>query len=100
MEPNRILNGDSVVFSGRVKGRPLPEGGKLLQIQFLDVDQWQTFKTLRTKPDGTWSFEYPFEKTCGVQHYPFRVYLSHEAGYPLEAGSSRVLTVRVRGRPC
>lgn len=100
VEPNRVLNGDSVVFSGRVKGRPLPEGGKLLQIQFLNVDQWQTFRTLRTKPDGTWSFEYPFEKTCGVQHYPFRVYLSHEAGYPLEAGSSRVLTVRVRGRPC
>jgi hypothetical protein len=100
VEPSKILNGDSVVFSGRVKGRPLPEGGKLLQIQFLDVDQWQTFRTLRTKPDGTWSFEYPFEKTCGVQHYPFRVYLSHEAGYPLEAGSSRVLTVRVRGRPC
>lgn len=100
VEPRRILNGDSVVFSGRVKGRPLPEGGKLLQIQFLDVDQWQTFRTLRTKPDGTWSFEYPFEKTCGVQRYPFRVYLSHEAGYPLEAGTSRVLTVRVRGQPC
>jgi hypothetical protein len=100
VEPNRILNGDSVVFSGRVKGRPLPEKGKLLEIQYRNPDEWQTFKTLRTRPDGSWSFEYPFTRTCGVQHYPFRVHLPPEAGYPLEAGNSRVLTVRVRGRPC
>lgn len=100
VEPNRILNGDSVVFSGRVKGRPLPEEGKLLEVQYRDQGDWQTFKTLRTKPNGNWSFEYPFTRTCGVQHYPFRVHLPPEASYPLEAGNSRVLTVRVRGRPC
>jgi hypothetical protein len=100
VEPNRILNGDSVVFSGRVKGRPLPEGGKLLEIQYRAAGEWQTFETLRTKPDGSWSFEYPFTRTCGVQRYDFRVHLPPEAGYRLEPGNSRVLTVRVRGRPC
>jgi hypothetical protein len=100
VEPSRILNGDSVVFSGRVKGRPLPEDGKLLEIQYRNTGEWQTFKTLRTRSDGRWSFEYPFNRTCGVENYPFRVHLPPEAGYPLEAGNSRVLSVRVRGRPC
>jgi hypothetical protein len=100
VEPNRILNGDSVLFSGQVKGRPLPEAGKLLEIQFRNGGEWQTFKTLRTSSDGSWSLEYPFNRTCGVQKYPFRVHLPPEAGYPLESGVSRVVTVRVRGRPC
>ena len=99
-EPNRVLNGDSVVFSGRVKGWPLPEAGKLLEIQYRNSGEWQTFKTLRTKPDGSWSLEYPFTRICGVQHFSLRVHLPPEAGHPLEAGNSRVLTVRVRGRPC
>lgn len=99
-EPNRILNGDTVVFSGRVKGRPLPEAGKLLEIQFRNPGEWQTFETLRTRPNGSWSFEYPFNRTCGVQKYPFRVHLPPETGYPLESGNSRVVTVQVRGRPC
>jgi hypothetical protein len=100
VQPSRILNGDSVLFSGRVKGRPLPETGKLLEIQFHNPGEWQTFKSLRSKADGSWSFEYPFNRTCGVQRYRFRVHLPPEAGYPLESGNSRVVAVRVRGRPC
>lgn len=99
-DPDRILNGESVLFSGQVKGRPLPEAGKLLEIQFHNPGEWGTFKTLRSRPDGSWSFEYPFNRTCGVQKYPFRVHLPPEAGYPLESGNSRVVSVRVKGRPC
>ena len=33
VKPKRVQNGDSVTFSGRVKGRPLPEAGKLLELQ-------------------------------------------------------------------
>lgn len=100
VKPDRILNGESVLFSGRVKGRPLPQAGKLLEIQFHNPGEWQTFETLRSKPDGSWSFEYPFNRTCGAQRYPFRVHLPPEASYPLEAGNSHIVIVQVRGRPC
>jgi hypothetical protein len=100
VDRRRVVNGDSVVFAGRVKGRPLPEAGKLAELQVRYPGEWQTFETLRTKPDGSWRLEYPFTRTCGVQRFGFRVHLPPEAGYPLEAGSSRVLTVRVKGRPC
>lgn len=99
-EPMRVLNGDSVNFGGRVKGRPLPEGGKLVELQVRYPGEWQTFKTMRTKPDGTWRFEFPFTRVCGAQSFRFRAHLPGEAGFPFEPGNSRKLTVRVRGRPC
>jgi hypothetical protein len=101
VKPKHVLNGGSVTFTGRVKGRPLPEGGKLLELQWLATGgQWQTFRTVRSEPDGTWSILYPFKRTCGVQHFRFRVHLEGEAGYPLEPGDGPELAVRVKGRPC
>lgn len=100
VKPKHVLNGDSVTFSGRVKGRPLPEAGKLLELQVELSDEWQTFRTVRSEPDGTWRIVYPFKRTCGIQRFPFRTHLPGEAGYPLEPGNSHELTVRVRGRPC
>jgi hypothetical protein len=100
VKPKHVLNGDSVTFGGRVKGRPIPEAGKLVELQVQLSDEWQTFRTIRSGPDGTWSIPYTFERTCGVQRFRFRAHLSGEAGYPLEPGNSRTLAVRVRGRPC
>jgi hypothetical protein len=100
VKPKHVLNGDSVTFGGRVKGRPLPEAGKLVELQVQLSDEWQTFRTIRSGPDGTWSIPYTFERTCGVQRFRFRAHLSGEATYPLEPGNSRTLAVRVRGRPC
>lgn len=100
VKPTQIVNGDSVIFSGRVKGRPLPEAGKLLELQVLLTDEWQTFRTVRSKPDGTWRIVYRFQRTCGVHAFHFRVHLPAEATYPLASSSTRGVTVRVRGRPC
>ena len=33
VKPKHVLNGNSVTFSGHVKGRPLPEAGKLIELQ-------------------------------------------------------------------
>jgi hypothetical protein len=99
-QPKRILNGGSVTFSGRVRGRPLPEGGKLVELQWLATGEWQTFRTVRTDPDGTWRIPYPFKRTCGVQEYRFRPHIPGEGGYPLEPGNGPELVIRVRGRPC
>jgi hypothetical protein len=98
--PKHVLNGDSVTFSGRIRGRPLPEGGKLIELQWLATGEWQTFRTVRSEPDGTWRFPYPFKRTCGVQTFRFRPHIPGEAGYGLESGNGPELAVRVRGPEC
>lgn len=100
VKPKHVLNGNSVTFSGRVKGRPLPEGGKLIELQVRLTEEWQTFRTIRSDSDGAWRITYSFRRTCGVQHFRFRAHLPGEAIYPLEPGNSHELEVRVRGRPC
>ena len=100
VKPKRVQNGDSVTFSGRAKGRPLPEAGKLLELQVRFTSGWQTFRTIHTATDGTWQIPYLFDRTCGDQRFDFRAHLAGEAGWPLEAGNSRTLTVRVKGQPC
>jgi hypothetical protein len=97
---SRILNGQSVLFTGRVQGRPLPEAGKLIELQVRLSGEWSTFRTIRSRDDGRWRIPYPFERVCGEQRFDFRARLPGEAGYPLESGHSPVLTVRVKGRPC
>lgn len=98
---DHVLNGDSVTFSGRVRGRPLPAKGKLIELQVeASTDEWQTFRTVRSDADGTWSKVYFFRRSCGVARWPLRVHLPSEGGYPLVPGASHELTVQVRGRPC
>jgi hypothetical protein len=96
----RALNGRSVVFSGRVRGRPLPDVGKLVEIQVRLSTGWQTFRTLRTDPVGGWRQRYRFRNTCGLDRFRFRARVPKEAGHPFETAASRTVTVRVRGRPC
>jgi hypothetical protein len=100
VKPDHVLNGDSVTFTGEVEGRPLPQMGKLVELQVRESHEWTTFRTIRSNTRGEWSIEYPFERTCGVEEYPFRIELPGEAGFPLEPGHSHTVTVTVRGRPC
>jgi 5-hydroxyisourate hydrolase-like protein (transthyretin family) len=98
--PTHVLNGGSVTFSGEVEGRPLPAAGKLVELQVRLTHEWSTFRTIRTDPEGHWSIEYPFKRTCGKEEYKFRARLPGEGGFPLEPGQSHVIDVTVRGRPC
>jgi hypothetical protein len=93
-----VVNGQSVTFSGRVRTGPIPQGGKLVELQVRLSGRWQTFRTVRTDPAGRWTVRYRFERTRGIQHYRFRAALPGEAGYPFESGSSPPLSVRVRGQ--
>lgn len=97
---SHVLNGQSVLFGGRVQGRPLPETGKLVELQVLLSGKWQTFRTARSESDGRWQIAYRFKHTCGSERYQLRVRLPAEAGYPFESDAGRPLAVRVRGRPC
>jgi len=96
----RILNGQSVVFSGKVQGRPLPVAGKLIELQVRLSKEWSTFRTIRSDADGSWRIPYRFQRTCGLDRFHFRARLPGEAGYPLEPGRSPVLAITVKGQPC
>jgi hypothetical protein len=97
VDRKRVLNGQTVGFSGRLGTRPVPAGGKLVELQVRLSDRWQTFRTSRTDDAGRWAIGYRFKRTRGVQHFRFRARLPIEASYPFVAGRSRGLTVRVRG---
>jgi len=92
-----LRNRQSVVFDGRLVGRPVPSGGKLIDLQAFYRGRWRTFATPRTDAAGRWSFRYRFEATRGLVRYRFRARIRREAAYPYELGYSRVVAVTVRG---
>jgi hypothetical protein len=96
----RLLNGQAVRFAGRVLSLPTPPGGKLVELQVVLSGRWQTFRTAMTGSDGSWRVRYRFRRSCGLLRYRFRARLPAEAGYSFETGRTKVVAVRVRGRPC
>jgi hypothetical protein len=96
----RLLNGQAVRFSGRVHSLPTPPAGKLVELQVMLSGRWQTFRTATTAVDGSWHVKYRFRRSCGLLRYRFRARLPAEAGYTFETGRTKVIGVRVRGRPC
>jgi hypothetical protein len=93
----RLWNGEQVVFSGRIRGRPLPPAGKLIEIQAYFRGRWRTISTVRSDGTGRWRFPYRFGATLGRVTYRFRAQLPVEGGYPFAAGHSRVTEVVVTG---
>jgi hypothetical protein len=91
------LNGQAVRFHGRLLRGPVPDGGKLIDLQAFYRGRWRTFATPRTDPRGRWSYDYRFEATSGLVTYRFRARIRREAAYPYELGRSRVVRVTVRG---
>jgi hypothetical protein len=97
VDRRHVRNGEAVTFSGRLLGRPLPEGGKLIDLQVQLRGRWRTFATPRTDAAGRWRYTYRFEATRGLVAYRFRARIRREAAYPYELGHSRPLRVTVRG---
>lgn len=93
----RLLNGQAVTFIGRVRTKPIPPPGKLVEIQAYFRGRWRTISTTRTNQRGRWRFKYRFGATSGVVRYRFRALLSREGGYPFAAGTTPVVVVTVRG---
>lgn len=92
-----VVNGEEVTFRGRLKGGPVPAGGKLIQLQVFSRGSWLTFATPRSGPRGKWRHRYRFSATRGRVHYRFRSWVPKEAGYPYESGPSNRVAVTVRG---
>ena len=93
----RLLNGQQVLFAGRVITRPLPSNGKLVEMQAYFRGRWRTFSTVRAGAHGRWRFPYRFGGTTGRVTYRFRARLPAEGGYPFISGNSRVVEVVVTG---
>lgn len=95
----RVLNGQRVVFGGRLAAAPIGlASGKLVELQTRLSGRWQTFRTVRTDAAGRWRSAYRFRRTRGVVRYRFRAGLPREAAYPFEGGRTRSIRVTVKGR--
>lgn len=92
----RLLNGQAVLFGGRVGGS-IPPSGKLIEIQAFFRGRWRTISTARTLRTGKWRFSYRFGATTGVVSYRFRLCVPLEGGFPFARGCSRTVRVTVRG---
>jgi hypothetical protein len=92
-----LRNGQRVLFAGRVRTRPLPSVGKLVEMQAYFRGRWRTFSTVRAGNGGGWHFPYRFGGTVGRVTYRFRARLPSEGGYPFVSGNSRVMRVVVLG---
>jgi hypothetical protein len=93
-----VSNGQSVTFTGRLLGGPLPQIGRTVDLQAHYRGAWRTFATPRTDAAGAWRYVYRFGATRGRVTYAFRVVIQREAGYPYETGITPVVRVTVRGR--
>ena len=91
-------NGQTVVFSGRLLGKPIPRTGKVVDLQAFYRGKWRTFATPRANKKGQFKFRYRFEATRSTTTYKFRARLRAESAYPYELGYSKAVSVRVRGR--
>jgi hypothetical protein len=95
---HHVNNGESVAFHGRLKGQPIPAGGKLVELQVFTRGQWRTFAQPRADArSGLWAYRYRFEAISGRVTFRFRARVRKEATYPYDLGVSRQVRVAVRG---
>ena len=87
--------GRPVQFRGRI-GRPVPRGGKLLEVQAHFRGRWRTISTTRARRNGRWRFRYTFRTSRWPAVYRLRARVPVEAGYPFSAGASRPVRVTVQ----
>lgn len=92
-----VINGEYVTFRGKLKGRPIPAQGALVELQVRSRGKWRTFAQPRADARGAWRYQYRFETVTGGAHYRFRARIRRQAGYPYATGSSRPISVRVHG---
>ncbi|HEU4462306.1 MAG TPA: hypothetical protein VFR75_06930, partial [Solirubrobacterales bacterium] len=100
-EPERLRTGQVVRLSGRVKskGAPIPRRGKLVAIQYLEeeTDRWRPVLVTRTDHGGRFRARYRFRYVSGRAAIRLRATALPEERWPYVPGSSRPVTVTVRG---
>ena len=96
VSPHTTSVGRSIFFRGRLRGGPIPPGGKQLVLEARSPGSaWIEFKVVRTDARGRYRAAYRF-KFPGPADYRFRARSEAESDYPFAAGSSNVVGVRER----
>ena len=91
--PHTASVGQSISFRGRLRGGPVPAGGKQLVLEARGPGgPWIEFKVVRTDARGRYHASYRF-KFPGPADYQFRVLSEPESDYPFVAGSSNIVGV-------
>jgi hypothetical protein len=94
--PRTASVGRSIYFSGRLRGGPVPSGGKLLVLEARSPGgAWLEFDVIRSDARGRFHASYRF-KFSGPADYQFRVLSEAEADYPFATGASQVIGVYER----
>jgi hypothetical protein len=100
--PSALWTGDAVRLSGRVRtrGAPVPRRGKLIAIQYLEAatGRWRPVLVTRTDHAGRFRARYRFRYVSGTASIRLRATALAEERWPYAPGSSRPVTLRVRGR--
>jgi hypothetical protein len=95
--PRTASAGSSIRFRGRLRGGPIPRGGKLLVLEARSPGgAWLEFDVIRSDSRGGFGASYRF-KFAGPASYEFRVLCEGEADYPYATGASNVVSVFERG---
>jgi hypothetical protein len=94
--PHTAARGRTVRLSGRLIGGPLPETGKVVELQARSPgEKWITFRTIRASRRGTFATRYRFRQG-GPALYLMRARVRETGDYPYATGVSRATRVRVR----
>jgi hypothetical protein len=91
--PKHVRNRTRALFTGVVKGRPVPSHGVLVDLQVFFRKQWRTFGTPRSNAKGVYKFRYRF--TQGSATWRFRARNRHDSAHPYELAYSRLVTIKV-----
>ncbi|HUB73909.1 MAG TPA: hypothetical protein VL979_07730 [Solirubrobacteraceae bacterium] len=95
--PRVTSAGHSIRFSGRLRGGPVPAGGKPLVLEARSPGgAWLEFDVIRSDARGRFHAGYRF-KFPGPAAYQFRVLCEAEADYPFATGASKAVGVFERG---
>lgn len=88
--------GGTIVFTGVLRGGPIPAGGKQLMLQARAPGAaWRTFQALSTDRHGRYRTTYRF-RLPGPITYRFRAVSRQEADFPFATGTSNVVRVKER----
>jgi hypothetical protein len=91
--PHTVPSLGAIDLSGRLRGGPLPPGGKPLVLEArAPGGRWLEFRVIRTGARGRFHYLYRF-RLPGPAAYQFRVLSEAEADFPFAAGVSNVVGV-------
>jgi hypothetical protein len=94
--PRTAARGRTVRLSGRLIGGPLPETGKVVELQARSPgEKWITFRTVRASRKGRFATHYKFRQS-GPALYLMRARVRETGDYPYATGVSHAARVRVR----